>query len=561
MLSYKRQNWKTELSSDAKTKEKPMPNTHEIGWKAISQTGVVAAGGAKAVAAGIEILEAGGNAADAAAGTILALNVTDHGACSIGGEVPLLIFDAEKQEVKSLSGQGRAPLSQAAIDWYMENGIPNGDIKMAPVPSVVDLCTTTLKLYGTKTFEDIVAPALALLDAGEADWYSDLAVTLRRMVESERGTSGSREEKIQAASDRFYGRNGVSSDIADALEGFYIDKGGFLRKSDLAAHVTLVEDPVTVDYRGYTVYKCGTWTQGPYLCQALRLLEDFDLKTMGNASADYVHVVTEALKLAMADRDAYYGDPEFVDVPLSELLSDAYTDIRRPLIHMQKASHEVRPGDVYNMAPLKADGVFRPGVGGTTTCTIADRWGNVVAATPSANVYHAGGMVGPTGVSYGNRLRSLNTTPGHPNCIQPGKRPRITLTPTLVLKDGSPILAISVAGGDLQDQATMNVLLDFVEFGMLPEAAVTAPRFATAHHEDSFDPNPDRAQTFKGAGSLTINDSVSENVREELGSRGHHLRVQGGAIAQPVMLYIDKDNGTFYAAGDPAAGRHAAGLA
>lgn len=431
---------------------------------------------------------------------------------------------------------------------------------MAPVPSVVDLCTTTLKLYGTMTFEEIIAPTLVLLDAGDADWHPKLAVTLRRMVEAEQGTSGSREEKVQAASDRFYGRNGANSDIADALERFYIEKGGFLRKADLAAHVTLVEDPVTVDYRGYTVCKCGPWTQGPYLCQALRLLEDYDLKAMGNASADYVHVVTEALKLAMADRDAYYGDPEFVDVPLSGLLSDAYTEIRRPLIDMQKASHEARPGDVHNMEPLKADGVFRPGVGGTTTCVVADRWGNVVSATPSANVYHAGGT-GTTGVSYGNRLRSLNTTPGHPNCIQPGKRPRITLTPTLVLKDGSPILGISVAGGDLQDQATMNVLLDFVEFDMLPEAAVTAPRFATAHHENSFDPNPNREQTFGQAGSLTINDSVSESVREELANRGHQLRAHGGAIAVPVMLYINKGDGMFYAAGDPATGRHAAGLA
>ncbi|MDE0635648.1 MAG: gamma-glutamyltransferase [Candidatus Poribacteria bacterium] len=536
-----------------------MQSEQKIGWKAVSKTGAVAAGGAKAVAAGIEILEAGGNAADAAAGTILALNVTDHGACSIGGEVPLLIFDAKKQEVKSLSGQGRAPLSQVAIDWYMENGIPNADVKMAPVPSVVDLCTTTLKLYGTMTFEEIVAPTLALLDAGKAKWHPDLAITLRRMIEEERRTSGSREKKVQAASDRFYGRNGVQSDIADELEAFYIEKGGFLRKRDLAAHVTLIEDPVTVDYRDYTVCKCGTWTQGPYLCQALRLLEGFDLKAMRHFSADYVHVVTETLKLAMADRDEYYADPEFVDVPMTKLLSDAYTQIRRPLIDMEKASHEARPGDVRNMKPLKADGMFRPVVGGTTTCVVADRWGNVVSATPSANVYHAGGT-GTTGVSYGNRLRSLNTTPGHPNCIEPGKRPRITLTPTLVLKDGAPILAISVAGGDLQDQATMNLLLNFVEFDMLPEDAVTAPRFATAHHEDSFDPNPNREQTFGQVGSLTINDSVSENVREELASRGHQVKAHGGAIAAPSMLFVDKDSGTYYAAGDPAAGRHAAGL-
>lgn len=536
-----------------------MIDIQDISWKSESKLGVISAGGAEAVAAGIEILAAGGNAADAAAATILALNVTDHGACSIGGEVPLLIFDAEKQEVKSLSGQGRAPLSQTAIDWYMENGIPNYDIKMAPVPSVVDLCTTTLKVYGTKSFEEIVMPTLNLLDDGSAEWHPKLAATLRKLVEEERKTTGTREEKIQAASDRFYGQNGVSTDIADDLETFYISNGGFLRKNDLAAHITLIEDPITVEYQGYTVCKCGTWTQGPYLCQALRLLEGFDLKSMDHVSTDYVHVVTEALKLAMADRDAYYADPEFVDVPMDALLSDVYTEIRRPLIDMKKASHEARPGDIENMKPIKENGVFRPGVGGTTTCVVADRWGNVVSATPSANVYHAGGT-GTTGVSYGNRLRSLNTTPGHPNCIEPGKRPRITLTPTLVLKDGKPVLAISVAGGDLQDQATMNLLLNFVEFGMLPENAVTAPRFANAHHEDSFDPNPIREQTFKAPGSLTINDSVSKSVREELASRGHQVKAHGGAIAAPSMLYVDKDNGMFYAAGDPAAGRHAAGL-
>ena len=378
-----------------------MRDTNKIGWKAVSKTGAVAAGGAGAVAAGIEILESGGNAADAAAGTILALNVTDHIACSIGGEVPVLIFDAEKREVKSLSGQGRAPLSQIAIDWYMKNGIPAGDIKMAPVPSVVDLCVTALQRYGTKTFEEIVAPTLALLDAGDEDWHPKLAVTLRRMVEEEQITSGDRETKLQAATDRFYGRNKFRNDIADELEAFYIKKGGFLRKSDLAAHTTLIEDPVKVDYQGYTVYKCGTWTQGPYLCQALRLLEGFDLKGMGHFSADYVHVVTEAIKLAMADRDEHYGDPVFVDVPMQRLLSEAYTEIRRPLIDMQKASLEARPGDPDNMKPLKAGGVFRPGVGGTTTCVVADRWGNVVAATPSANVHREEGMGGSTGVSYG----------------------------------------------------------------------------------------------------------------------------------------------------------------
>jgi len=536
-------------------------NKQQIGWKATSATGMVAAGGAGAVAAGIKILADGGNAADAAVATIFALTVTDHGDCSIGGEVPLLIYDALNQEVKALSGQGRAPLSREAIDWYMQNGIPgDGDIKMAPVPSVVDLCITTLQRYGTRALQDVVDPSLGLLDAETEAWHPKLAVTLRKMVEEEEIALGSREEKLQAAADRFYGRNKYRNDIADDMEEYYIEKGGFLRKTDLAAHVTTIEDPVTVDYRGYTICKCGPWTQGPFLCQALRLLEGFDLKGIGKLSADYIHVVAEAIKLAMADRDHYYGDPDFGEVPLQALLSDAYTEIRRPLINMQQASLECRPGDPDRMKPLNGNGVFRPGVGGTTTCVVADRWGNVVSATPSANVPEEPRDGGKAGVTFGNRLRSLNTTLGHPNCIQPGKRPRSTLTPTLVLKDGKPIMAISVAGGDLQDQVTLNLLLDVIEFGVRPETAVTTPRFATAHHQDSFDPHHDRMRTFKGPGSLTVSDDVNDSVKEELSRRGHKLDIATSPIGRPVMLYIDQDTGKVYAAGDPRAFRHVGGM-
>ena len=532
-----------------------------IGWKATSKSGVIAAGGSEAVAAGMRILKADGNAADAAVATLLALMVTDHGECSIGGEVPLLIYDAKTGDVKALSGQGAAPLSQEAIDWYMQNGIPEeGNMKIAPVPSVVDLCITTLQQYGTKTFAEVVAPTIELLDNGSESWHPNRAKTLRRMVESEQRFSGSREAKLQAACDRFYGRSPDRNDIAEELEAFYIEKGGFLRRVDLAAHKTYIEDPVSTDYRGYTICKCGPWTQGPYLLQTLRLLEDFDFKDLKHLSADYVHVAIEAIKLAMADRDAYYGDPNFVEVPLDILLSDAYTQIRRPLIRMDKASLDVRPGDPYTLQPVKEGGVFRPGVGGTTTCVVADRWGNLVAATPSANVYGDHPEGGQAGVTFGNRLRSLNTTPGHPNCIAPGKRPRITLTPTLVLKDGKPILAISVAGDDLQDQVTLNLLLNFIEFGSLPDQAVTAPRFATSHHEDSFDPDANRQRTFGKAGSIMINDTVSRVVRDQLSQRGHQIETQIGPIGDPVMLYIDPDSGELFAAGDPTAGRHAAGL-
>jgi gamma-glutamyltranspeptidase/glutathione hydrolase len=530
-------------------------------WKASSRAGVVAAGGAEAVSAGTEMLRQDGNAADAAAATLLALMVTDHGDCSIGGEVPLMIFDARQQVVKVLSGMGSAPRAPEAIDWYMRNGIPSaGDVKIAPVPSVVDCCLTALRLYGTLSFATVVEPALALLDRGGDEWQPRLAVTLRKMVAEEQQSSGSREEKIQAACDHFYGRGARPSSIAEELEAFYVERGGFLRKTDLAAHFTRVEDPVTVDYRGYTVCKCGPWTQGPVLCQALRLLEGYDLRGMGFRSADSIHLAVEAMKLAMADRDAYYGDPNFVDVPLGALLSDRYTDIRRALIDPRSASLEPRPGDPRAMQALKEGDPFQPGIGGTTTCVVADRWGNVVAATPSANVMPGRHEGGRAGVTFGNRLRSFNTTPGHPNCIQAGKRPRITLTPSLVLKAGKPVLAVSVAGGDMQDQVTLSLLLDCIEFGLLPEQAVVAPRYVTSHHQDSFDPHQDRRQTFGRPGSLTVNDSLDSGVRQELARRGHHVRVENNAIGAPVMLSIDQERGELRAAGDPDAGRHAAGV-
>ncbi len=203
----------------------------------------MAAGDINSVAAGLQILEEGGNAADAAAATILALAVTDYGLFAMGGEVPLIMYDAKKQEVKVLSGVGAAPLDPAAIDWFYEHGIPaKGSMKAAPVPGAVDLCVTALKLYGTMSFEQVVQPTLTLLDAGREPWHGNLAVTMQRLVEREKETRGRREEKLTAVRDRFY-----RGDIADELETWYIEVGASLRKRDLAAHVTRVEDPVSVE--------------------------------------------------------------------------------------------------------------------------------------------------------------------------------------------------------------------------------------------------------------------------------------------------------------------------
>ena len=529
----------------------------ESTWHASGKNGVVAAGHANSVAAGVGILEGGGNAADAAAATILALAVTDYGSFAIGGEVPVLVFDAKTRQVKSLSGVGGAPLDPAAIEWLYKNGIPStGSMKAAPVPGAVDLVMTLLKMYGTISFEHAVAPTLALLDKGDQVWHPHLAVTLRKLVDAEVGATGTREQKLTAARDRFY-----TGDIADELEAWYIDTGAFIRKPDLAAQQTLVEDPVSITYRGYTIYKCGPWTQGPVLCQNLRLLEGYDLKAMQHLSADYIHVVTEAMKLGYADRDEYYADPRFAKVPMTVLLSDKYTTLRRSLIDLQHASMDRRPGDPLRMLALRTNESANNETKkipkqDTTTCVVADRWGNVIAATPSCNMLT--NTPGPSGVNTGNRVRSMNTSPGHPNRVEPGKRPRITLTPTLVLKDNSPVLAVSVAGGDIQDQTTLNVVLNHIDFGMMPEQAVTAPRFQMNHHQDSFNPDPDRNAAFLGKGELKVNEEIPVAVRKALSDRGHLVDIAPSPIAHPVMISIDPKTGLMHAAGDPKARRHAA---
>ncbi len=530
-----------------------LPGAENPGWHAAGKGGAVAAQNPRAVAAGIEMLEKGGNAVDAAVATMIVASIMDYGMFCIGAEVPFMIYDAKTKKVKTMSGLGRAPLDENGIKWYFENAIPaNGGIKAVPVPGAVGLFFDSLSAYGTMDFATVVAPALRILDQGGQDWYDELAATFRKLVDAERAPAGTRVHKLQMARARFY-----SGDIADELIAYYRAAGSFLTKADLAAHRTLIEDPVVVQYRGYEVYKCGTWTQGPYLCQTLQILEGFDLRKMGHLSADYIHVLAEALKLGLADRDYFYGDPEFVDVPMKQLLSQEYGDLRRALIDEESASMEVRPGDPMRMKALnEKPGRYRPGPGGTTTCVVADKWGNFVAATPSGNAPY--NICQSLGVAHGNRLRSLNTTPGHPNRIEAGKRPRITLTPTLVLKDGAPVLAISVAGGDLQDQTTLNCLLNFVEFGMLPKDAVSSPRFSTRHHENSF--NPDRKREIVGLGRLTLQDTIPQEVKQNLVKRGHQVDSAGGAIAAPVMLYHDRKTDILHVAGDPRAGRHAAVL-
>jgi gamma-glutamyltranspeptidase / glutathione hydrolase len=520
----------------------------EARWEVSGSRGLVVAGGQEAVETGQAVLRAGGNAADAAATTLLAQTVTDANQFCFGGEVPIMVYDAQRGTVEVLAGQGSAPRLATAEFFREKGGIPGSGILTATVPATLDACLTLLERHGTQTFAASAAPMLAILDRGEFPWHVELATTIRRLIEAERASPNDRRRGLRLVADYFY-----RGPIAREIDEWARASGALVRYSDLATHVTRIDEPVTATYRGHTVYKCGPWTQGPYLLQALQMLEGFDLASIGHNRPDAIHLIVETLKLALADRDIHLGDPLFADIPLRQMLSPQYTDLRRSLIDSKQASLVLRPGDPrggkslldHAAAPLGATGA----VNDTTTCLVADEKGNVIAATPSG---WSGVLAGKTGVWLGSRLQSFNLMEGSPNCLAPGKRPRITLTPTIVLKDGKPRIAVSVAGGDGQDQITLQLLLNAIDFGLDPATAVTAPRFETKHFISSF------RQVPPELGVIRINPEVGEDTLAELKARGHAVNVAKSQIWIPSMLTIDPATGLIRAAGDPKAGRHAA---
>jgi gamma-glutamyltranspeptidase/glutathione hydrolase len=530
---------------------RPTPPRGEFAgqWHASGTQGAVVAGGPEAVGAGIAVLKDGGNAVDAAVATLLALTVTDGDQFCFGGEVPIMVYDARRGVVDVLAGQGAAPRLATREYFEARGGIPGNGPEAAAVPAALDACLTALDRYGTRRFRDVVAPALAILDRQEQPWHADLARTIRLLVEAERPAQD-RSRGLRLVADCFY-----RGPVAREIDEWSRTSGGLIRYTDLATHTTRIEEPVTIGYRGFTVVKCGPWTQGPYLLETLQLLEGFDMKALGHNQPASIHVIVEALKLGLADRDAYFADPLFTDVPLTQLLDPRYAARRRELIDLKQASLTQRPGDPLSGSPLLSESAsrLRLGPGGpasdTTTCLAADRWGNVVAATPSG---WSGTLAGKTGVWLGSRLQSFNTWAGHPNCIEPGKRPRVTLTPTIVLKDARPAIAVSVAGGDGQDQVSLQLLLNLIDFGLDPAQAVTAPRFVTNHFLSSFRQMPPKL------GSLEINAEVGETTIEALKARGHRVQAGRSAIWIPSAMKFDPRSGSIDAAGDPKARRHAA---
>jgi gamma-glutamyltranspeptidase/glutathione hydrolase len=572
---------------------------------------VVAAGTPLSAEAGMRMLHRGGNAVDAGVAAVLAASVIEFSHFGFGGEVPVMIKLAGKP-VTTINGQGTAP--QLATREFFEKrgeagaaggeatarglgGIPGTGPFAITVPGVLDAMIVALDRFGTLRLADVLQPAIELADGFPLDelrvryikntrqvfeqWpearaiflpqgrepqigdifaQKDLARTLRELVAAEKKSAArGRHAALEAVRDHFY-RGPIAQRIGRAIERM----GGLLRASDLAAFRAEIAEPTHASYRGYEVYKVGFWSQGPVLLQTLNLLESFDLRHMGHNSADYVHTLTEALKLALADRDRYYGDPRFVKVPGAELLSKGYATLRRSLIDPRAASLEQRPGDPVNKKSLAhLIGALRAGplpipeverARDTTCVNVIDAQGNVFSATPSG-AWLPAVVAGDTGILMSSRLQSFLLTPGHPNELKPGKRPRITLTPTIVLKDSEPFAALSTPGGDNQEQALLQVLLNVIEFGMNPQEAVEAGRFETAHFVSSF-----AGHEFK-PGSLQIERRMADAVGDELKRRGHRLEVKGDyePSAAPTIIIFNPQTRVIQAGADVRRGRYAIG--
>jgi gamma-glutamyltranspeptidase/glutathione hydrolase len=556
----------------------------------VGRVGVVAAGRHFAAEAGMRMLARGGNAIDAGVAATFAAGVTEISHFGLGGEVPIILYLAGRREVVVINGQGTAPAAASADAFRGRRGIPPSGPSAGTVPAVVDALCIALAEFGTLTLAETLAPAIELADG--FPWYdfltfylrseiekmasfpsgarvylpggaipatgsifrqTDLAGTLRALVETERQSARrGRTAAIYAARDRFY-RGDIGRRIARSVQ----EAGGLMTEADLTGYKGRVEPPTRGPFKtrhgSFEVFKTGFWGQGPVLLQALAILQGFDLERMGHNSTEYIHTVTEALKLALADRDEFYGDPDFAKVPANGLLAEAYAAERRKLIDPLAANNQARPGDPWKFQPAagpnrQAPISNRAAVSqgplakplDTTTIDVADARGNLFSASPSS-AWFAGGtfIAGDTGVPLGNRMQAFVLDENHPNRVQGGKRPRTTLSPTVILRDGKPFLALSSPGGDSQDQQSLQTFLNIAVFAMRPQEAVEAPRFNSSHYRESF-----RNHQFF-AGGLQLENRIAPEVAEALGRLGHTVGVIG-----PFMM----DTGTALAGVDPAHG-------
>jgi len=578
-------------------------STRTLRYPSRGTRGAVAAGSEYATEAGMRMYFNGGNAVDAGIATMLAASVCEFSHFGFGGESPILVR-TKAGKVFAIAGVGTMPKLVTAdffrhhklqpdeiLDPPEERGlkdwVPVAGILSALVPGMVDAALVTLRDFGTKSFGEAVEPAIELADGFPVDemramalagslrylqeWPTsrrvylhdghiprvgdifrqpDLARTLRSMAEVEKKAlagGADRTKAIDAVRDYFY-----RGDIAHRIDAFSRQNGGLLRYEDMAAFRLEPEPAVSTTFHGYTVYKPGFWSQGPSMIEALNILEGFDIADMRLNSAPYIHNLVEALKLAYADRDTYYGDPKFVKIPAERLLSKEYGAERRKLISTV-ASLDFRPGDVEPNPPKhpfysQIDRYKIPDalLAKDTTCVDAiDKDGVAISITPSG-AWMPPVIAGDTGIPLTQRAQSFLLVPGHPNELAGGKRPRVTLSPTLVTGPDNTLITLSTPGGDNQDQALLQVLLNATEFGMNAEQAVEAPRFQTEHLVSSFDNHA------MSPGSLLLDERTPAAVVTELERRGHKVEIRSryASGAAPVFIRLNP-NGMIEAGADP----------
>jgi gamma-glutamyltranspeptidase/glutathione hydrolase len=574
----------------------------------MGSTGGVSTGHPLTTAAAFSILLKGGNAFDAGVASLIAGGVLEQDLYSLGGEALVLVYPKKENKVTSIVGQGWAPKA-VDVDWYLsrKKTLDGAGLDPAVVPGALHAALTVLEKWGTMSFEEVAAPGIGYAEngfpmrnstaqaiqrqlkffeswpgnkkfwlkadgsqykPGETIKLPALARTLHRMVDAEKAAKAKgRSAAIIAARDRFY-----KGDIAAEMVAFLQKHGAPFDASDFAEYYARIEEPAKTTYRGYTVYKHGFGSQGPVLLQALNILENFDLHAMGYASADYLHTVTEALKLAYADRDSYYADPAFVQVPGEGLLSKAYAKERAALIDPKKASTSFIAGDptkydskVKQWTFWKAnvtDGVTprtRSGqeenspeiVKDTTHMAVIDKDGNIFDVTPSGGWVPGAVILGDTGIGMSVRGEQFWLDKTRANQIRPRARPRYTLTPSMVFKGDVPMMGIGTPGGDNQDQTILQALLSVVDFWneWYPNlhGALERPRVQTMHFYGSFWPHT------AGFNQLNVEATIPDAVYNELKARGHdvsRLRPFGmSGCATAVM--IDPATGNRFAGADP----------
>jgi gamma-glutamyltranspeptidase/glutathione hydrolase len=514
--------------------------------------GMVASTHWLASAAGMAVLELGGNAFDAAVAAGFTLQVVEPHLNGPGGDLPAILWPASSGEPVVLCAQGTAPRAATVERYRDELGldlVPGTGPLAAVVPGAFGGWVALLRDYGTMELADVLRFAIDYAENGypvlpriadairnveslfRSEWTPSADVYLPALRDSmHRNTTLAETYRRLAAAkdpldewyDGFVAEAIVAFQEREWMDSSGVRHRGLLAEDDLRDWRATYEQPLAVDYHGLTVLKAGAWSQAPVFLQQLRLLEGFDLAAMGHASAEYVHTVTECAKLAFADREAWYGDPDFVDVPMDMLLSREYADERRKLVG-DEASVELRPGGEAPRLPAPvaavaaAPGVGEPTRGDTVHVDVVDRWGNMISATPSGGWLWGAPVIPELGFCLGTRAQMFWLEDGLPNSLAPGKRPRTTLSPTLVARDGGPVLALGTPGGDQQDQWTLHSFLAHVHFGLDLQAAIDAPNHHTEAFPSSFYPREMRPR------HVAVESRAGEDTMTALRARGHDV--------------------------------------